>query len=430
MTGLRFRFEWEPGDPAVATPELRATWSRCEIVVGDACATLVEDRASGSVRRALSVPLYPVAEWIAYNWWSLSFDRRDHGSGQVGRRNVRRAGDGFLWPDLEVTPAGEVSLVQWRTPTVVSVDNPIRYLTEGRRWLDSSELAASLSDLVDEVIARLESYGIKETPLQREWAAIRLLDPEEVEFCQWAARLGLDPQSDGVDLAADIERAFTETEPSLREDFFDVVEPTAIPKALAWISDSLALSPAPQDSYATALDLAAVLVSARKVSEAPANELPWRLGYAAADAVRRELQLADDDRFPPLPVGLRERLAPSRDLTAVGLSDAANQRMHLVVSKHLAPAGQRFATARALWHASVAGPAGPFLLTTASSTAQRIGRAFAAELIAPADGIRLLLGEPGNLAGQEEVSVVAQHFQASELVIAHQIENQLSAVFR
>ncbi len=75
--GLRFRFDWEPVIEAVRAPELRSTWARLEAWVGDTCITLVEDVSTGSIRRSISVPLYPLAEWMAFNWWSIAADGRE-----------------------------------------------------------------------------------------------------------------------------------------------------------------------------------------------------------------------------------------------------------------------------------------------------------------------------------------------------------------
>ncbi len=70
---LSLRSEWQDA-PGVRAAELRATWARLEIWAGDTCVTRVEDE-SPSERRSIFVPLYPLAEWIAYNWWFL----RAHG---------------------------------------------------------------------------------------------------------------------------------------------------------------------------------------------------------------------------------------------------------------------------------------------------------------------------------------------------------------
>jgi hypothetical protein len=72
---IKITWEWEPAE-SVRTPEHRATWARIEIKVGSDLVTLVEDRGSGSSRRSIYCPLYPLAEWVAYNWWFLLADTR------------------------------------------------------------------------------------------------------------------------------------------------------------------------------------------------------------------------------------------------------------------------------------------------------------------------------------------------------------------
>src|SRR5260370_23365723 len=116
MTSIsELRITWE-GDsaPSVKTTELRETWARIEIHGGGDVVTLVEDRESGSSGRSIFCPLYPLAEWIAYNWWFLKADARPASqfifanvpnmtwnrgvtADAIQRHNLRSAGDGFIW---------------------------------------------------------------------------------------------------------------------------------------------------------------------------------------------------------------------------------------------------------------------------------------------------------------------------------------------
>lgn len=83
---LGFRWEWEDM-PGVRAPEHRATWARPEIRVAGERVTLAEDTTTGSVSRFLYCPLYPLAEWVAFNWWFLRADvrhaGRDHDSDSI-----------------------------------------------------------------------------------------------------------------------------------------------------------------------------------------------------------------------------------------------------------------------------------------------------------------------------------------------------------
>jgi Zn-dependent peptidase ImmA (M78 family) len=61
------------------------------------------------------------------------------------------------------------------------------------------------------------------------------------------------------------------------------------------------------------------------------------------------------------------------------------------------------------------------LLTRISSDRQKRNRAFAAELLAPADGIRKLLS--GSRIARDEVAEVAAHLRVSEWLLEHQVQN-------
>jgi hypothetical protein len=130
---LNVRWEWESA-PLVRAPEHQATWARLEIWVGPDCVTLVEDRESQSSRHAIYCPLYPLAEWIAYNWWFLRADARPTPQltrmgqrviesktgprGSLNRHRLQSAGDGFSWPKLLLVPEGQSTRAAWTSRAV------------------------------------------------------------------------------------------------------------------------------------------------------------------------------------------------------------------------------------------------------------------------------------------------------------------------
>lgn len=68
MQGLDFEFDWEDSGE-VKGDELASTWASLSVRVGDSTLTRVLDHTAGTVREFISVPLYPLAEWLATNWW-------------------------------------------------------------------------------------------------------------------------------------------------------------------------------------------------------------------------------------------------------------------------------------------------------------------------------------------------------------------------
>lgn len=173
-SSLRIEWDWEAA-PLIKAPELRATFARLRIFVGDECITLVEDRESASSRRSITCSLYPLAEWIAYNWWFLQSDnrltsalailrsRRDpppkHRPGLL-RHGLRGAGDGFLFPNLFIIPDGSLTRLLWRSDQAVPSGWPIRFLTQGEAVVNSIELQQTLAGFVESVIERLADSGV------------------------------------------------------------------------------------------------------------------------------------------------------------------------------------------------------------------------------------------------------------------------------
>ncbi len=68
--GLQLLVDWEPAE-GITAPELAATWCRLEVRVAGRVVSAVEDERTSSMRRAIFTSAYPLAEWIAENWWLL-----------------------------------------------------------------------------------------------------------------------------------------------------------------------------------------------------------------------------------------------------------------------------------------------------------------------------------------------------------------------
>jgi Zn-dependent peptidase ImmA (M78 family) len=82
---------------------------------------------------------------------------------------------------------------------------------------------------------------------------------------------------------------------------------------------------------------------------------------------------------------------------------------------------------RALWHALFEQDSRRFLITSSYTERQKVERAFAAELLAPAAGVQRQLGVGADEATIEDLDDVGDHFGVSSLLIGHQVENQLLA---
>ncbi|GAA4571830.1 ImmA/IrrE family metallo-endopeptidase [Planotetraspora kaengkrachanensis] len=269
------------------------------------------------------------------------------------------------------------------------------------------------------MLTRLAERGITDTPLHKEWAEIRQADPDEVEFCLAAARLGLDPYAEAEPYEQLIVRAANELQGNLFGDFLDAVEPATMGDALEWIR--AARSTIVQATGATAAIELRQKIRAPQVSP---GDRSWEKGWSQARAVRQALGLSGEEVFSLTPyISTIDGTPADRGLQAVaGTAEGAGPLA--VIEPDRPISSRRFTLSRALWHYLWESEA-LFLVTSAYTDRQKVERAFAAELLAPADGIRELLGDAPESAVQDDLEGIADHFQVSPMVIKHQLENQL-----
>ena len=205
MADLEIRFEWE--DPGGAKgPELCATWARLQIVAGGRTVTRLEDTAAGAIRDAVYAPLYPLAEWMATNWWALLYEvpsaTRLATAGYARRHGLAAAREGFALPALAIQPEGARVELRWQP--VELPDARVPFTSGGSVYVDRGELWRRLASFIEAVVARLDQQGVSDTLLAEEWKAIRAADEEEAAFCRAASQLGLDPYSLDDDTASAI----------------------------------------------------------------------------------------------------------------------------------------------------------------------------------------------------------------------------------
>lgn len=435
---LDFRIEWLDA-PGVTTPELAATWARYEMWLGGRCVTQVE-AADGTFRRGVYGSLYPLAFWIASNWWLLSSHVRPTAVDSrywswshlrthpwLRQHNFRGAGDGMAWPDLTVVPEGSVTQVTWRQD-YERHSALVRFASDGWQWLRSEDLRADLAAIVGHVLDRLTEAGLPKTPLAEEWVSIAAADADEREFCQTAARMGLDPYSVADETADEIVRTAALIPADIADDFFDSVDVAGLPSAADWTRQA-AIAAADAASRATqAIQAISPLSSLQTLTNVgPADtERPWLIGYEMARAVRHELALADTDHFDASPwVGIGHVAAASHGI--YGLASVSHGRCGVVLGdQHAGATARRFGQARALGKILARPGRREFVLSAARSQDEKVARAFAAELLAPAEGIRSVLGALGS-TDDNAMEAVARRFKVSPLLVRRQYDNQLAS---
>lgn len=428
MSDIRLDFEWT--DPMGARgPELRATWSRLRIQIGHEPVTLLVDRENRSVREAVDLSLYPVAEWLATHWWFLLAEIETPGkapSDEYERRhNLRFAQEGFALPNLIFQPMGEHVHLQWMPS---SRDRQrIDFVSQGSAFVETAELRRVLAEFVSAVVRRLEEMQIRNTLLEQEWATVSNAEPDEAAFCYAAASLGLDPYAVSEEAAQAILTVAAELPASLTREFFAVARAESLTTQAESVLASLRIVETNPADLFFLRDVKADL-RVPDLHRLP----PWQPGYEFARVFRRTLGLNGtpvvgmEGLEHALQIGehqFRQAVVqradePSLVAAVVGYNEAESPGFAIAARSEGA---LRFAFCRALFEYLASDPDTPSLVTHAHSERQKRNRAFAAEFLIPADALRRAV--PSDVVSEEVVEELAREYQVSSFIIRHQLEN-------
>jgi hypothetical protein len=447
----KFQLSWDWTEPPEDTAsEFAATWAALRIAIGEHVLTLAVDTDEGVSSTHIEVPLYSLAEWIAFNWWSLTADFRpgtqmsqlrfayklgvadQRGPWWVrSRRHVlRAAGDGFWWPDVLFYSEGRETRIVWMPDNERFHRAPHRFVARGNTTVSSAAFHQTLIGFVDAVVNRLDEHGITGTPLQEEWAAVRGASAEDAAFFQKAAALGLDPYTEATPYAEDIEHVAEALPRHLVYDVFNAVIPSRLRARLAWLdgvreqtgTGSGELSPVLRELRAACADLADAFYDESRTDN------PWELGFLTARRVRETLGIADTAPFDPGEyLTYRSERTPYRDrgLVAYG-TRTGKDGPTVVATRDFTKRPWRFLLARALWHV-LCDREDTFVVVATHSHRQAVARGFALELLSPAAGVAELLAEPAHLVTSEDAEYIADLYGVGNIVVEHQLDNRVMA---
>lgn len=427
MTDLAFDFEWV--DPQGARgAELRATWARLSIRVGTDVVTRAVDAETRAVRQSVYVPLYPVAEWFASNWWCLLYEvdspQRSTRHGYHTRHSLTSASEGFSLPPLVLDPMGEVLRLSWSQRHFRHCS--VEFVDAGSAYLDRSDVEEVLRGFIQAVILRLEDEGVWDTFLQTEWSNLTALEPEEQAFCRLAASLGVDPFDTSEEQQQRIEGAASKVPPELHEEFFYSADLFNLLQEAESVDEAL------QIASRTPVELRA-LCSLRQSFSAKLSHgmAPWREGYEAARALRSDLSLDGEPlsdfsaiaRALDVPAGELEQAIGCRPgLSLIDGVVGFNERQSPgFVVRSVADEAKRFTFCRELFEYLSVPDGSPLIVTRARTERQKRNRAFAAEFLLPSEFLRERVDT--DRIGSEVVDDIASTFGVSWAVVVHQLEN-------
>lgn len=434
---MRFEFEWQEA-PGVRDKPLAATWSRLSLSVGDLCATEVIDLRSSSRRTGIYGSLFPLAEWLVEQWWQLLHEALPRSPvpggrvappglrGWVQRHSLLAARDGGALPDLTIARDGHDIVLHWEPDPTVRTSNRLRFVGQGTVRVNAQDFERALVVFVDAVLARLNEQLPNNQDVERvakAWNAIRSADIPERNLCESLAVMGVDPYDPDEatnDLINAVERSIRDLPAELRADLLEGSNAGSFVTNLDWIErERVSLGGAVTSANFPTIDL-----------DEPRTA--HETGYLAAHRVRSELLgIPSNALVPDLHSVLVDRLGWAQDLirTApgtdhlqgmVGLDSACSAPL-LVVPNNRSEHAERFRLARAAFFPVTKSLRGSARLLTGSVTRpQRVARAFAAELLAPAAALRRRVS---GRVSEQDVEQLADEYSVSTMVILHQLEN-------
>jgi hypothetical protein len=247
-----------------------------------------------------------------------------------------------------------------------------------------------------------------------------LSDPKDLTFWKSAGALGLTYRNI-TDASAGNVTALVDaiSDEDARLDFASAIDPEQLRQSLKWVSDEIAKK--------ASMNSLPRLVNLREKGQTMLSGAePWRVGKDRARQARVQIGLAPDKPVGGLTgiarlFGGDDKFTSSSagEETLRGFQGFANN-MPVVVIKDEGPRSTAFLMSRAvgdyLVHGSYGAP-----IADIYSDRQAIGRAFAAEFMAPASAVVHMIDDE-----QQSAATVANHYGVERHVINHQYENSVA----
>lgn len=408
--------------------EERETFGLFAITANDKLLTEGMDTGRREVRDGPYVSGYPVAEWLAWNWWRIRWELggRPPSSAEEAARSWNFAhrmssiGEGYTWPNVTIHSDGFRSIL--RSEPSRNPDAALfRYYGAERQTIPAGSLEAAVDGFVGDVLTRLEGH---DTNLHRLWDDLRAEreDAEVARFRRIEARLGCDPdEADEGMIRLRLDDAAVLGEEALGEVAADAAHHGRGPAGMMSAEDITAI--ANRDGFNANPNEAVRLDDATDMSSATEAEA-WRVGEDAARKIRDREGLngrpISNKRLADL-AGTTRNAISERDKRSNGIAfaldeEAGRARIALGSKRET---GRRFELARLIGDRLLGDrtdrPAERlFPATRTYSYRQRMQRAFAAELLSPFAAVDEMLG--GDYS-EDKQNDVAERFIVSPMTI-------------
>jgi len=408
---MRFSAEWQ--DPGVsASAELKATFCLLAIDIDGKRVSRFFDERYSRVHDRIAMPAYPAAQGFARAWWSLL-------AGRTRIIRLRRFRDGFAVPDIRFEPDGHY--VEITAAPFEYSNPPVTFTRSAHERAAVDDLERDMAEFIEAVVEKLTDYRLRKTWLQDRWSLIlaSLEDDEERFFCESAGALGIDPYLCDEGQAHAIEAAAQYFDDEALLEFLASQRGQQSNVALKWLEAAEA-----QLDGKASLPAVADIAGKLRLAAAPVRSpQPWQLGYRLADQCRALMSLKPDRVFADVGEigtlfgGTGFAVASGR-VQGLRAEVVVNSVPKIIVADLPAPQSRTFAMMRAIGDFLAFRQEGRSPVTDTYSYRQGVGRAFAVEMLAPAEII--LQMERDGLAPDE----IAAARNVSEVAITRHLENR------
>ena len=422
---MQFELEWlqpfEEGSPE------GLTYAALKLRVGGSIVTEVEDSIAQTLRDDILVSVYPLALFMAENWWRLRWEPPTARMDPAWRLRhcLSATGDGYSWPAIQFASDGEAIHAQL-SPSSASTTAPIRYVNSLSEWISAEEFERAIDRFLEAVSGRLDTMRKPETDLARLLEDLRAerSDPEMARWRRLEAIAGYDadeaPEAFIRDLLAEGRSIGW---PSLQELTAASRERTL--QDLTRLREELT----ERGSRFQVAELTK-LHNTVAANVADHTSPPWSRAVAAARAARKLFgmngEIVTNDRLAEVfqvPARLLETGDPAN--APCSASSGCNDQQHdrLVIDKRLSTS-RRFALCRLLGDRLCSDLESTTLSTAtdAGTARQKFQRAFAQELLCPFDALMNVLGS--DTPSDDDIDTAADHFQVSPLMVRTTLVNR------
>ena len=410
------------------------TVGRLKIVANAHCATEGMDLHNNHAEDGPLVSAYPMAEWLAWNWWRLRWEAPMPRSATYQPNEswhmshaLSAIGLGYCWPDITISSDGFLTEISWRAWNDIT-HATFRYFGPGRSELVSaSAFEHAVDAFIGAVLDRLSAAGVGAGNLGALWEEVR----EEREIGQTAsfrrmeARIGADPdEREEEEIMGLLSRAA-----ALGEAAFEELASDPFVQAMG---EGALLRGSQIERTAERLGFEANPRDAVRLREHPhgvawGKDRAWKVGECAASALRAQeglgLEPVSNRRLCELGAVDDRALEPEgghRGVVAFMLDGV--RKGARVVLRSANEMGRRFELARMIGDRALVDNGRLYPATATSSYRQKAQRAFAAELLCPWDALQPMLEE---VTSEDDAIDVASHFGVSPLLLIHRIEDHI-----